>query len=186
MKKGALIGWVFLLSLGFVLSEAQAGPLVNPGSYSTTNGDFTTKFWKEKFIGGGPGQPGNVLMAIGQGFVFQHGTLEEVASSTDPNYDWMTTYRGGTLILNSQGPWLEKGILIAKDITAVNYSKVVDGQLQFYLTMEGSFQNAPYTFSAEVMFEGGPDTYWIKYDENGAFEFQGGTGFEVNITISPR
>ncbi len=188
MKKGALIGLVFLVGLLFSFSAAQAGPVVKPGLYDTQTRDFSTKFWKEKFIGGGPGQQGNIFMAVGQGFVFQHGTLESVGPVpvTDPNYasyEYMTTYTGGVLILNSQGPWLEKGKLIAKDITATNYSKVEGENLKFHFTMKGSFEDTPYSFTADVTYEGTPDTYWVKYDEDGNPTFHGGTNYNVVINI---
>ncbi len=192
MKKGALIGLAFLVGLFFSFSAAQAGPVVKPGVYESQAGDFTTKFWEEKFIGGGPGQPGNVLMAVGQGFVFQYGTLDSVVRSDDKygDYEWQTTYTGGVLILNSQGPWLEKGKLIAKDITATakditatNYSKVERENLKFLLKMEGSFEDTPYSFTAEVTYEGTPDTYWVKYDEDGNPTFHGGTNYNVVINI---
>jgi hypothetical protein len=67
MKK-AVIG-VFILVLVLNLG-ALAKSRVVPGVYSTANGDFYTKFWKEMFKGGGPGQVGNTVMALGEGFIF--------------------------------------------------------------------------------------------------------------------
>ena len=54
MKKVGLIGFVMLMVLSFSLS-AQARPVAKPGVYESQAGDFATKFWKEKFVGGGPG-----------------------------------------------------------------------------------------------------------------------------------
>jgi len=183
MKRTALLSFVILVVLGFSVS-VQAGPVVNPGTYNSAEGDFTTKFWKEKFIGGGPGQPGNVLMAIGQGFVFQNGVLESVEVYGTDDWDYKTTYTGGMLTLNSKGPWLKKGMLKATNLTAYNYSTVDgEGNLHFQLLMTGSFDNAPYSFDIVVTFDGTPGTYQIKYDPYGNFEFQMGVNYNVKIEI---
>ena len=62
MSKIKLICFV-CISLLFFGASVQA-------NLRGSQNDFTTKFRKEKFIGGGPGQPANVLMAVGQGFNF--------------------------------------------------------------------------------------------------------------------
>ena len=62
MSKIKLICFVCILLLFF-------GTLVQANLRGSQN-DFTTKFRKEKLMGGGPGQQVNVLMAIGQGFNF--------------------------------------------------------------------------------------------------------------------
>ena len=54
---------------------------VVPGVYSTENGDFYTKFWKELFKGGYPGQPGNVLQALGEGYIFNQAKLVTVRAA---------------------------------------------------------------------------------------------------------
>jgi hypothetical protein len=72
MRKIVLIGFICLLMLLFgVPSYAQTQNFSSPG-------DFATKFWKEKYLGGNDGQLGNVLMAVGEGFDFQNGVLEKV------------------------------------------------------------------------------------------------------------
>ena len=149
MKRKMLIG--VLVLVGLLLSgTVQAGPGVIPGDYSTP-GDFTTKFWQEKFFGGGAGEPGNVLMAVGQGFVFQNAILAEgkkpvwynnlsvlicvpgtgcdlevppaLTLPTSTVYVIKTVYENGRLTLNSSPKkWLTKGSLQDKDVTATNYS----------------------------------------------------------------
>lgn len=184
MKRTALISFVILMVLGLSLS-AQAGPVVIPGTYDSAKGDFATKFWKEKFIGGGPGRPGNVLMAIGQGFVFQKGVLESVEAYGEEGWDYKTTYSGGMLTLNPTGPWLKRGMLKASNLTAENYSTVDgEGNLHFRLLMAGTFDNAPYSFEIQVTYDGTPETYRIKYDEDGNPVFHAGTKYEVAITIT--
>ena len=160
MKKIALVSLAFLVALLLSFS-AQAGPVVNPGLYCTQGleddgypciGNFTTKFWKEKFFGGGPGEPGNVLMAIGQGFTLQNVVLQEPGPElctgencafTEPDhpcliggwiYNYKTIYKGGFLRLNKgpqkglnkgelKGLWLRKGKLKdSTDLTVTNYS----------------------------------------------------------------
>ena len=195
MKRMMLISVVIMLGL-FLGLTAQAGPVVNPtGSWSTLAGDFTTKFWKEKFFGGGPGQPGNVLMAIGQGFVFQNAVLEEVV----PNQgipDWcsplggvasyVTTYEGGMLTLNSSGPWLKKGSLKGKNITATNTSchDASGNLLGFQLTMTGPFIKSPYSFTitADFIVDVTDGNYQVKTDSDGVV-FQRGYDFDATISI---
>lgn len=53
--------------------------------------DFTTKFWKQKFIAGGPLQQANVPMAIGQGFCLQNTALESLSPTSNPDEN-MTIY----------------------------------------------------------------------------------------------
>lgn len=62
MSKIKLICFV-CISLLFFGASVQA-------NLRGSQNDFTTKFRKEKLIGGGPGQQVNVLMAVGQGFNF--------------------------------------------------------------------------------------------------------------------
>lgn len=89
MNKIKLICFV-CISLLFFGTSVQA----NIGS---SQNDLTTKFRKEKFIGGGPGQPANVLMAVGQGFLFQNAVLESVAPNSNPD-GYMTIYTTEELV----------------------------------------------------------------------------------------
>ena len=199
MKRLMLIGVAIMLGL-FLGSRAQAGPVVNPGTYCTDEDVwencnpefFFTKFWKEEFFGGGPGQPGNSLMAIGQGFVFQNAVLQEVVSCTPCIYGECaifsfrceTTYEGGMLTLNSGGPWLGKGSLKATNITAFNLSyHDADGNLlEFVLTMMGQFNKSGYGFLIVAGFVATPDNYEVKVDSDGVV-FQVGNDFDAVIWI---
>lgn len=200
MKRLALIGLVLILAF-LISTTVHAGPVVNPGVYCTNEGcddTFTTKFFKEKFFGGGPGMSGNVLMAIGKGFVLQNVVLQEAEPCTGDcgltaedlcyatDWEFMTTYKGGTLTLNSKGPWLEKGMLKAKGFDATNYSRVDDeGNLHFCLVIkDGTFRNAPgYTFNAVAKFDATPDNYQLKEDDEGKPVFQRGYHFDALIEI---
>jgi len=201
MKRLALMGFTFTVAL-LLTTSAHAGPFVYPGTYSTDAGDFTTKFWKEKFFGGGPGQPGNVLMAVGQGFILQNVVLQSVEECTgdadqwcglasgDPCYSgqwtYKTTYEGGFLRLNSKGPWLKKGKLKdATDLQATNYSYVdLDGNLHFCLTINGEFDRMPeYSYEIEATFDGTPNNYQMKHDEYGPV-YQRGYDSNAEITIT--
>jgi hypothetical protein len=183
MKRTIVFSLVFLMVFVIGLS---AKVKVNPGIYSTKDGHFYTKFWKELFKGGGPGQPGNVIMALGEGYIFNQAKLVNVEASNNVDYTYMTTYAGGMMTLNPSGPWCDSGTLKAKNITAVNYSSqnpVLTGILKFYLKFEGNFDNAPgYHFVVEAWYEGQPE---VKYDElTGQPSFQRGTDYEVTITIT--
>jgi hypothetical protein len=147
------------------MADQTAKPKVVYGTYSSLE-DFTVNFWMEKFEGGGPGQEGNVLFAAGQGFIFKDATLAEVSScstSQEGIVECYTTYIGGELLLNSDGPWIKKekeehkqGGLRATDITAINTSTLntSTGELNFTLTFSGSFDNndaACYSVTAEYL-----------------------------------
>ena len=152
---------------------------VNYGTYSTCDPpDFNTKFWKEMFKGGGPGQPGNVLKAIGDGFVFKHARLLE-AKPVGDTYE--TTYVGGKLTLNSSGPWLNKGQLRARKIRAVNISTWDEFGLHFELRFEGMFEDTGIYFKVLVLYDGQPE---MKGWGNTSYEFQRGSDFHAKIIIS--
>ena len=82
MKKMMLISAVVMLGLFL-------GITVQAQTYNAT-GDF----WKEKFFGGGPGQPGNTLMAVGVGFVFQNAVLLTVEGPYSPPGQWCENVGG--------------------------------------------------------------------------------------------
>lgn len=197
MKRLMLISVIIMLGL---VVTAQAGPVVNSGIIFCTEEHygiascneqvfFTTKFWKEKFFGGGPGQTGNVLMAIGQGFVLQNLVLKEAVGPDEPwceggAFAYVTTYEGGMLTLNSSGPWLKKGSLKSTNVTATNYS-CHDGAgnlLEFWLDMEGEFEKSDYSFVGGAHFIVSPDNYAVKVDADGAV-FQVGYDFDAGIRI---
>jgi len=191
MKKTIVLSLALLLVLAAGLS---AKVRVNPGVYSTDEGDFYTKFWKEIFKGGGPGQPGNTLQALGEGYIFNQARLVTVEAGaftvgTDPfTYAYKTTYTRGKLTLNPSGPWCDAGTLKVKNVTAVNYSSQdppLVGILKFHLVIEGDFTNAPgYHFVIDAMYEGQPE---VKYDETtGLPVFQRGMDYDVTITITPK
>jgi len=190
MKRTIVFSLVFLMVFTIGLS---AKVKVNPGIYSTAEGHFYTKFWKEMFKGGFPGQPGNVLMALGEGYIFNQAklvTVEPGAWGGLPNdlnvYAYKSTYTGGMMTLNPSGPWCDSGTLKAKNVTAVNYSSqdpVLTGILKFHLTIEGDFDNAPgYHYVVEATYDGQPE---VKYDElTGQPCFQRGMDYEVTINIT--
>jgi hypothetical protein len=86
------------------LVAGVASAASNYGTW-TTPGDFGTGSWQELFVGGGPGQPGNVLSAAGSNWSLDFATLSSVVSSGDPVLIYKTTYLGGVLTLNTGGPW---------------------------------------------------------------------------------
>ncbi len=188
MRKLAFLSLALCLILS---SGAWAKSRVVPGTYLSADGDFGIKFWKEMFKGGGPGQPGNTLQALGQGFIFDQAVLQNVTFSaeTGPNGEpiYITTYTGGKLTLNSKGPWLDSGILKAKNITATNESYVdaITNELVFEITFSGDFVKAPgvsgaVSFMVTASYRGIPE---VKYNSTRPV-FQRGTDFEVIIDIA--
>jgi hypothetical protein len=80
-----------------VAGAVHAAPSL--GNYSVTG------TWQELFIGGGPGQAGNTLSAVGSGWSLIDAELQAVGLA-DPlsGYVYETTYTGGLLSLGN-GPW---------------------------------------------------------------------------------
>jgi len=163
MKKILVLMMLVMLTVfvSVAMADQTAKPRVVYGTYSSLE-DFAVNFWMEKFEGGGPGQQGNVLFAAGQGFIFKDATLAEVSCTFPPTGEIVctTTYIGGELLLNSDGPWIKKeredhkqGGLRATDVTAINQSTLkTTGELDFTLTFSGSFDNndaACYSITAE-------------------------------------
>ena len=191
MKKSIILSLALLMVFTAVLS---AKVRIVPGVYSTEEGDFYTKFWKEIFKGGGPGQPGNTLQALGEGYIFNQAKLATVevgafTVGTDPFvYAYKSTYTRGKLTLNPSGPWCDGGAPKGKNVTAVNYSSQappLTGVLKFHQVIEGDFTNAPgYHFLIDAAYEGQPE---VKYDtETGLPVFQRGADYDVIITIAPK
>lgn len=89
MSKIKLICFI-CISLLFFGTSIQA-------NLRSSQNDFTTKFRKEKFIGGGPGQRPNVLMAVGQGFFYQNAGIESLAPTSNPD-GYMTIYSTEELV----------------------------------------------------------------------------------------
>lgn len=130
-------------------------------TYYIDQDNHPAKFWKEKFVGkNGPGQVGNILMAVGEGWVFQNARLVNVIDcSTDDcpeefsGYDYCTTYEGGQLTLTEKGEWDED--LEASNMTATNYSTFDGTELKFLLTFSGYFNDGTF-FEVEVNYIGEP------------------------------
>ena len=165
MKKILVLMMLVMLTVfvSVAMADQTAKPRVVYGTYSSLE-DFAVNFWMEKFEGGGPGQEGNELFAAGQGFIFKDATLAEVSCTFPPTGEIVctTTYIGGELLLNSDGPWIKKeredhkqGGLRATDVTAINQSTLkTTGELDFTLTFSGSFDNndaACYSVIAEYL-----------------------------------
>ncbi len=191
MRKRWIKTGLMLLTMVLVASPATAkkkatGPEVNPGTYTTGNEDFNSTFWKEKFKGGTPGAPGNVLMAVGQGFLIKQAVLDDIlpaeSGSGNCTRDWETTYEGGVLVLTSSGPWLNKGKLTATNLTVTNcsYSVGEDGLLDFEIIFSGKFDNAELFFDVIANYS---DVPAIKYCAGGPV-FQKGSYLDIAITIS--
>lgn len=195
MKQKILAGVLVVAGL-FLFGTAWAGPATATeavGGPYTAPGDFTTKFWMEKFVYA-PGDIGNVLMAIGKGFTLQNVVLT-APPTTDTsgfNTDWCvgglalkTVYTQGRLTLNSSGPWLKRGTLIDRDVTATNIScHKGDGSLAFRLKIVGTFKEfggVPY--SVETTFNSAENRYELLYDDDGNNIGHRGYDFGATITI---
>ena len=100
MKKTVMIVLVVLLA-----GIAYGAP--NTGTW-TAPAEFNAGDWEEFFNGGGPGQAGNTLNALGTSWSLTGATLQGSPTPLNgPTYFWETTYTGGQLVLNGagSGPW---------------------------------------------------------------------------------
>lgn len=192
MRKPSFTGFACLVALLFGISAyAQtAETYVSPD-------DFATKFWKEKYFGGGDGKPGNVLMAVGEGFVFQNATLESVtpltalptemipacaSSGSVPGYQ--TTYTGGRLTLNPSGPWEDD--ITVRDIAATNYSGQDSNGKRFFTLVFGGVSRDDVEVDVVATWCETEDNYRRQVTKKKAKPvYQKGTGFEAEITITP-
>jgi hypothetical protein len=181
VKQAALLGVVLVLSACL----AFAGPKVNTGTW-TSDDVIKTNYWKEAFIGGGPGQPGNELTAVGTGFQLTKATLQSVGCT--PHQDGYlactTTYVGGELFLNAGGPWLKSGNITIKDITATNSSKSYpNGALEFSLTFTAPFEVDGVAYSITVTATWGPGIPETRVEKKQVV-IQRGSDFECEVTIA--
>ncbi len=180
--KRILIILLGLMLLGVGVSAKKDKPVVNLGTYSTEDGDFQTKFWKEMFKGGGPGRPGNTLQALGDGFIFKKAKIDTSGAMPNGDGSYTTTYIGGELILNSSGPWLNKKKLKATNIPAVNVSQMNagTGELTFEIVFGGQFDGSEVYYMVMAYYSGIPQ---IKEDEYGIPVFQRGYDFDAVIVL---
>lgn len=200
MRKIGLLSFVicFLLALPVPLFAQTESPPAEPPPqpdesviFTTENGDFVTHFWKEKYFGGGDGKPGNVLMAVGKGFIFQNAVLTKVETGTVPipyteggsQSGYVTTYEGGQLVLNPRGPW--KDIIILSDVTATNMSgRDGEGYLFFTLTFSGEDLKSGAFVDVTAWFYANDENYEKQVTRKGKPVFQRGYGFDAEIEIT--
>ena len=84
---------------------AVASPTTN--YWTTEAGDFDAGTWQELFLGGGEGQPGNVISGLGCEWSLTGATLasHEWLLNTPTLHEHLTRYVDGKLTLNAFGPW---------------------------------------------------------------------------------
>jgi hypothetical protein len=99
MKK-MLLSCSVLAALGLGL-QAQAGPVA--GRFEI----LPAGSWSEFLQNGQPGQVGNEISASGPNYLFAGATLASVTNDATGEWDWITKYENGTLVLtNAPGaPW---------------------------------------------------------------------------------
>ena len=139
------------------------------------------------FKGGFPGQPGNVLQALGEGYIFNKARLVGVAGSDNPSYASKSTYEGGEMTLNPSGPWCDAGTLKARGITVVDYSSqspVLTGVLTLLPESRGGLRERAGLRLRPRSLVHGPARGQVRR-ESGRPIFQRGTDYEARITRSP-
>jgi len=160
MKKAAGIMAVLFFSL-VIATAAPAQPTT--GEWTLGSEGAVAGTWYEYFLGGGEGQDGNELEAIGDGFELDGALLDEVENPGPDSYK--TLYTGGTLVLeNSTGlPWYND---LSSDGTfeflldpIVVYTNKADypPDLAFTIEASGALQNYPgYRIDLSASYKGEP------------------------------
>ena len=132
MKKVLVALGVWCLLTGAAYAAPSNGTWTAPG-------DFDAGVWQELFSGGGPGQAGNVISAVGTQWSLTGATLTPpVIPIVNPPYNWQTTYTNGVLTLNSGGPWDGSGTYVSNLGPLTVYSSGALPNNQLIWKMEGS------------------------------------------------
>jgi hypothetical protein len=146
-----------LVALGvwcLLTGAAYATPSV--GTW-TAPGDFDAGVWQELFSGGGPGQAGNVISAVGTQWSLTGATLTPpVISSVDPQYNWQTTYTNGVLTLNAGGPWDGGSTYVSNlgPITVYSSGALPNNQLLWRMEGSGIINGTGQTVYLTATFDG--------------------------------
>jgi hypothetical protein len=129
-------------------------------------------------------------MAVGPSFIFQGAkrTGKPSFEELDPasrSWGYRTTYTNGELILNSRGPWLDYGKLVATDIKATNTTWYdAAGNLNFHLAFAGEFDNCDCTYTVNAWFDAAYMPYQKVVDRTGSPVFHSGHDFPAEIVIN--
>ncbi len=162
MKKAAGIMAVLFFSL-VIATAAPAQPTT--GEWTLGSEGAVAGTWYEYFLGGGEGQDGNELEAIGDGFELYGASLDEVEETGPGSYK--TLYVDGTLVLENsiELPWYNDlssdGTLFEflLDPIVVYTTKTDDPpNLSFTIEASGALQNDPgYRIELSASYSGVPD-----------------------------
>ena len=161
MKKAAGIMAVLFFSL-VIATAAPAQPTT--GEWTLGSEGAVAGTWYEYFLGGGEGQDGNELEAIGDGFELYGASLDEVEETGPGSYK--TLYVGGTLVLENLDrlPWYKdpssyEPFMFLLDPIVVYTTKTVDPpNLSFTIEASGALQNDPgYRIELSASYSGVPD-----------------------------
>ncbi len=162
-----------LVALGvlcLLTGAVYAGP--SNGTW-TAPGDFTPGTWTEQFLGGGPGQAGNVISVNGTQWSLIGATLTPpVIPIADPPYNWQTTYTNGILTLGAGGPWDGAGTYLSNLGPLTVYSSGALPNNQLIWKMEGS-----------GLITGTGQTVYLTATFNGVFQpLAGAPGITSEVT----
>jgi|GEM_PF-2775858 len=161
MKKAAGIMAVLFFSL-VIATAAPAQPTT--GEWTLGSEGAVAGTWYEYFLGGGEGQDGNELEAIGDGFELYGASLDEVEETGPGSYK--TLYVDGTLVLQNLDrlPWYKdpssyEPFMFLLDPIVVYTTKTVDPpNLEFTIEASGALQNDPrYRIDLSASYSGVPD-----------------------------
>jgi hypothetical protein len=197
MKKQIILVAIAVIGGCLIMSgQAIAGPKAQPcnpnpcaiaGTYYSVDDDFKNTMWMEDSISGFHGAIDNGLSAVGNAYILKDAVLTEVVPdglSPDGTPQYKTTYELGELRLNSKGPWLDCGLLVATDPTITNTSyRDSEGNLIFDLIIEGTFDNCECDFLVEVHFDANEMRYQEVVDEQGNLVHHKGRDYTATINI---
>jgi hypothetical protein len=152
----------------------------------TAPGAFDTGTWQELFLGGGPGQTGNVISATGLQWKLEGATLlGPVVPIADPPFNYQTVYTNGVLTLNAGGPWDGGGTPYTSSLGPVTvYSSGALANNYIIWKMEGSglIDGTGQTVFLTATFDG---DFTPILGPTGGVVGMGGTVPSAEITIVP-
>jgi hypothetical protein len=157
MKQLLVALGVWCLLTGAAYASPANGTWAAPGA-------FDTGVWTESFAGGGPGQTGNVITAVGTQWSLTNATLQGppapvVDPALNPPYLWNTPYINGVLTLNAGGPWDGGGTSVVNMGPLTVYSSgtsLPNNQLMWTMSGSGVVSGSGQTVFLTASFNGTP------------------------------
>jgi hypothetical protein len=174
-----------LVALGVCALLTGAAYAVPTTGDWTAPGAFDPGVWQEQFLGGGPGQTGNIISAVGTQWSLTGATLlGPVVPIANPPYNWQTVYVNGVLTLNAGGPWDGGSTSVANlgPLTVYSSGALPNNQLIWKMEGSGTLQGSGLAVYLTATFDG---TFTPLMNPAGGVVGMTGQVTSAEITIVP-